>query len=62
LEVLKWMRSQPEVRNVPVVVFSSSASQKEIDEVYAAGANAYVAQTAFLGRESDHSVFFQKLA
>jgi CheY-like chemotaxis protein len=59
LEVLKWMRSQPEVRNVPVVVFSSSASQKEIDEVYAAGANAYVLKPPSLAERATIACFFK---
>jgi len=42
LEVLEWIRQQPEVRWVPVVVFTSSNRPDDIARAYAAGANGYV--------------------
>ena len=40
-EALAAIKSDPTLRSVPVVVFSTSANQKDIGFCYAAGANAY---------------------
>ena len=40
-EALATIKSDPVLRSVPVVVFSTSANQKDIGFCYAAGANAY---------------------
>ena len=42
LEVLKAVRSDPRTREVPVVLFTSSSLQGDIDACMGAGANAYV--------------------
>lgn len=42
IEVLRWMRSEPLVRGIPAVIFSSSASRRDIAESYEAGASAYL--------------------
>ena len=41
-EVLKWIRQQPQLRGVPVVVFSSSNRPDDIARAYEAGANGYL--------------------
>jgi CheY-like chemotaxis protein len=41
-EVLKWLRSQPPLSSLPVVVFSSSNDPHDIEEAYRLGANAFV--------------------
>jgi CheY-like chemotaxis protein len=41
-EVLEWIRQQPHLRRVPVIVFSSSSRPDDIARAYDAGANAYV--------------------
>src|SRR5262249_34686757 len=41
-EVLQTIRGAAELRHIPVVIISSSASEKEIMELYSTGANAYV--------------------
>ena len=41
-EVLRWLRQQPQLRRLPVVVFSSSSRPDDIARAYDAGANAYV--------------------
>lgn len=40
-EVLTWMRGQPALRRVPVVMLTSSAQSADIARAYDAGANAY---------------------
>lgn len=41
-EVLKQMKSDPQFRWVPVVIFSSSARDSDVCDSYELGANAYV--------------------
>jgi CheY-like chemotaxis protein len=41
-EVLEWIRQQPQLRRVPVVVFTSSNRPDDIARAYDAGANGYV--------------------
>lgn len=59
LEVLKWLRARSATENIPVVVFSSSSDQNEIDLVYAAGANAYVIKPASLTERNVIARFFK---
>ena len=41
-EVLEWIRQQPQLRRVPVVIFTSSSRPDDIARAYDAGANAYL--------------------
>lgn len=41
-EVLEWIRAQPALRTLVVVVMTASADQSDIDRAYQLGANAYV--------------------
>jgi CheY-like chemotaxis protein len=40
-EVLQWLRSDAELKRLPVVVMSSSKLSKDIDKAYELGANTY---------------------
>ncbi len=40
-DVLRWVRQQPGLRRLPVLVFSSSADHRDVDLAYDLGANAY---------------------
>jgi two-component system response regulator len=42
LEVLQQLRDDPRTRRLPVVVFTSSTEERDLDEAYNRGANAYV--------------------
>ena len=42
LEVLKWMRGQPELKNLIVIIFTSSRLEPDIEMAYQLGANAYL--------------------
>ena len=42
LDVLLWVRSQPGMRCLPVIVFSSSSHQHDLERAFASGANAFV--------------------
>jgi chemotaxis family two-component system response regulator Rcp1 len=41
-EILEFLKSDPQLRKLPVVVLSGSSSQQEIERCYAAGANSYL--------------------
>ena len=42
LEVLAWMRAQPSLKRIPVVVLTSSGESADIDRAYELGANTYL--------------------
>lgn len=42
LEVLEWIREQPALQPLIVIVFTSSAQPHDIDQAYRLGANSYV--------------------
>ncbi|MGV3774447.1 MAG: response regulator [Verrucomicrobiales bacterium] len=42
LEVLQWVRSQPELKRLIVVVFTSSKHDEDINRAYDYGANSYL--------------------
>jgi CheY-like chemotaxis protein len=46
LEVLQWIRAHPQLRTLVVIMFTASASQREIDDAYALGANSFVIKPA----------------
>jgi CheY-like chemotaxis protein len=41
-DVLRWLREQPELRNLPVVIFSSSSRNEDKAKARELGAQAYV--------------------
>lgn len=45
LQVLRKVRSLPQLRHVPVVIFSQSKLDQLIFEAYSAGANSYIHKT-----------------
>ncbi|MGH7971858.1 MAG: response regulator [Limisphaerales bacterium] len=40
-DVLRWVRRQPGLKRLPVLVLSSSADFRDVDKAYDLGANAY---------------------
>lgn len=42
LEVLEWLRAQPVLRRIPVVVLTSSKENVDIDSAYEIGVNSYL--------------------
>jgi two-component system, chemotaxis family, response regulator Rcp1 len=45
VEVLREMRSDPDLAPIPVVVLTSSSAAHDVDACYAAGANAFVVKS-----------------
>jgi len=42
LEVLQWIRQRPDFCRIPVIMFTSSREQIDVDRAYKLGANAYL--------------------
>ena len=42
LDVLRQVKSDPELKSIPVVVLTSSREERDVCQTYALGANAYV--------------------
>jgi len=45
-EVLEWLRRQPAIRRVPVVILTSSDHLEDVNRAYDTGANPYVVKVA----------------
>jgi CheY-like chemotaxis protein len=45
-EVLEWLRGQPSLRRLPVIVWTSSSQMSDINKAYDVGANSYLVKTA----------------
>ena len=41
-QVLDWVRQHPGLKRLPVIVFSSSGQDKDINRAYELGANSYL--------------------
>jgi CheY-like chemotaxis protein len=46
LEVLKWVRAQPNLRTLPVLMVTSSIEEADLHRAYNQGANAYLVKPA----------------
>jgi CheY-like chemotaxis protein len=55
-EVLEFLKSDPQLRKLPVVVLSGSSSQHEIERCYAAGANSYMCKPTGIQQVFDMAV------
>ncbi|MGD0619415.1 MAG: response regulator [Bryobacteraceae bacterium] len=53
LEALRAIKSDPELRAMPVIMLSTNASPASVLEIYRAGANCFVAKAAELDRFKD---------
>jgi CheY-like chemotaxis protein len=49
-KVLGWIRKQPDLKQMPVVIFSSSGAAADIDRAYEMGANSYLIKPFEFGR------------
>lgn len=46
LDVLAWVKAQPALRRIPVVILTSSREERDLARAYDLGANAYVLKPA----------------
>jgi CheY-like chemotaxis protein len=44
MEVLKWIRAQPELQAIIVIIFTSSHLPSDVEKAYRLGANSFVAK------------------
>jgi CheY-like chemotaxis protein len=56
LEVLRWIRSRPELQTTPVVILTSSGERADLDRGYRLGANSFMVKPS----ESDDLVGLAK--
>jgi CheY-like chemotaxis protein len=42
MEILSYIRTSSSLRRIPVIIYSSSSAQKDVNLAYQCGANAYV--------------------
>lgn len=42
LDVLCWIRQQPELRRLPVILLTSSSQDRDVTSAYSLGANGYI--------------------
>lgn len=42
LDVLKWMKNQPSLADLPVIIFTSSNQESDISRAYQLGADGYI--------------------
>ena len=45
-DVIRWMRSHPEAKLVPIIVLSSSSEPTDVNRAYELGANAFMVKPA----------------
>ena len=49
LEVLAWVRSQPVLRRIPIVILSNSKQNNDLERAYDLGANSYLVKPVEFG-------------
>ena len=52
-EVLDWVRKQPELRRLIIIVMSASASESDVNRAYELGANAYIVKPSGMEKLGD---------
>jgi len=50
LEVLRRLKSHPQISTIPVVVFTTSADDTDIQEAYRLGCNSYIVKPVEFGK------------
>jgi CheY-like chemotaxis protein len=53
LEVLRWMREQPALRDVPVIMLTSMSDVASIQDAYSSGAASYLVKPVAFGALAD---------
>ena len=53
LEVLEWIRAQPGLRRIPVIVLTSSQERADVDKAYEVGVNSYLVKPVTFDDLSD---------
>ena len=56
-ETLLWIRHQPGIRNIPIVILTSSEQLRDVTRAYALGANSYLVKPV----DFEHSIELVKV-
>ncbi len=56
LEVLQWLKNDPCLACLPVIMFSSSAHPEDLDQAYRLGVNAFVVKPPGLKERADFAL------
>lgn len=59
LQVLEWMRQQPVIRSVPVLILSSSTNQTDIEDAYELGANGFMIKPPSVAERNELARFIK---
>jgi CheY-like chemotaxis protein len=59
-EVLQWLRAQPVLRCLPVMIFSSSAHRHDVERAFEIGANAFVVKPASTAERTEFCRFVKQ--
>jgi CheY-like chemotaxis protein len=60
LQTIRWIRAQPRLAGVPVIVFSSSANRHDVERAYEKGANAFLVKPASLEERATIARFLKE--
>ena len=60
-QVLEWLRKQPVLRRIPVIVLSSSPLQQDVDLAHELGANGYTLKPSDISRLTELVRHIEKL-
>ena len=60
MQVLQWMREQPVIRSLPVIIFSSSENRSDVESAYEAGASAYLIKPPSLTERAEIARFIKE--
>jgi two-component system response regulator len=59
-QALKWIKSHPELRSIPVVIYTTSSDNKDVRQCYRLGANTFMTKCAEFGELVDRANTFAK--
>ena len=59
LQVLEWMRQQPVIRSIPVLILSSSTNQADIENAYELGANGVLIKPPSVAERNELARFIK---
>lgn len=59
MQVLHWIREQPVIRCLPVMIFSSSENRNDVEGAYDGGANAYLVKPPSLAEREELARFIK---
>ena len=59
LDVLEWIRHDPRLKSMVVIIFTSSPQLADVDRAYRSGANAYVLKPVDNLQRQEFAVFFK---